>query len=216
MAIKVNQVDIKSVMCPAVSGVRSEAQAVRIYNGSAWVDVWSSMKLMTLLSNSITKGTLVVYDTGAFQYSKLLSSGVGTMAGGGTMIFYLDGEWVNPTITFNYTGGVLYEKSTNVYSTTTAGTISIYHRVKGATSAGTTVALSRMGVDYTGSDFEYESGSVSKTLTGTYDRLGLSIAALSYSWSYSFASMIIEVSDVKFGTQKIGFPASAEFSYQDY
>ena len=213
MAIKVNQVDIKSVMCPAVNGVRSEAQAVRIYKGSTWVDVWSSMKIMKLLSNSITKGTFYAYDDGSIQYSKILADGTGSMAGGGTMVFYLDGEWTNPTISFNYSGGVIYEKSTNVYATTTAGSISIYHRVKGASSASTTVALSRMGVDYTGNDFNYESGSVNKTLTGTYDRIGLSITALSYSWSYKFASMIIELDNLKFGTQKIGFPNSADFDY---
>lgn len=213
MAIKVNQTDIKSVMCPAVNGVRSEAQAVRVYNGSAWVDVWANMKTMTLLSNTITKGTFYAYDTGNMQYSKILADGTGTMSGGGTMIFYLDGEWTNPTISFDYSGGVLYEIATNSYATTSAGYISIYHRVKGASSAGTTAVLQRLGANYSGYDFEYESGSASKTLTGTFDRIGLSITAHSYNWSYNFASMIIELSNVKFDTQQIRFPESAEFDY---
>lgn len=214
MAIKTNNKDIKTVMCPAVNGVRPEAQAVRIHNGSAWIDVWSNMKIMTLLSNSITKGQLYVY-TDSFSYHKSQGSGTGSTAGGGTMIFYVDGEWTNPTITFDFTGGFLYESPEYVWHVTTAGSISIYHRAKGATTAGTTTALSRMGIDYTGNDFDYESGSASKTLSGTFDRLGLSITALSYNNSYSFASTEISVRNVKFGSQKIGFPLSAEFDYQD-
>jgi len=214
MAIKVNQKDIKSVMCPTVNGVRPEAQAVRIYRNGSWVDVWSNMKITTLLSNTITKGQLYVY-TDSFSYHKSQASGTGSSAGGGTMIFYVDGEWTNPTITFDFTGGFLYESPEYVWHVTTAGSISIYHRAKGATTAGTTTALSRMGIDYTGNDFDYESGSVSKTLSGTFDRLGLSITALSYNNSYSYGGMEISVRNVKFGSQKIGFPVSAEFDYQD-
>ena len=211
MAIKVNNKDIKSVMCPAVNGVRSEAQAVRIHNGSSWVDVWSSLKIMTLLSNSITTGSLFVYDHGGIQYSKTYQGGTGSLSGTGTLTCYLDGEWTNPTITFEYSGGALYDTSNNTWNIRSAGTISAYHRIKGSSSTGTTTILSSVGATQTGNNVDYSSGSASKTLSGTFDRIGLQITINSYSTPYSFGSVIISLSDIKIGTQSIGYPESIEF-----
>ena len=217
MAVKVYKnntwVDVQGVKCPTVNGVRSDAQAVRVYRGGAWVDVWTSMKMMTLLSNSISKGTLYVYDDGGIQFAKSMMSGTGSIAGGGTMVFYLDGEWVNPTITFDYAGNYMYEVSNGNYVAGSAGSISIYHRVKGATSAGTTTVLSKVGTDISIND-GVERGTASKTLSGTYDRLGISITIPSYSGSYSYAVLSLSVEELKVGTTKLGFPMSAEFSYQ--
>lgn len=207
MAIKTYKngawVDVQSV---------NNAQAVRVYKDNAWVDVWTSMKLMTLLSNSITKGMFYAYDDGGMQYSKSMMSGTGSMAGGGTMVFYLDGEWVNPTITFDYAGNYMYEASSGNYVAGSAGSISIYHRVKGATSAGTTSVLSKVGTDISVND-GVERGTASKTLNGTYDRLGISITIPTYSGSYSYAALSLGVENLKIGTTKLGFPMSAEFSY---
>lgn len=216
MPIRTNSKDIKSVMCPAVSGVRKEAQAVRIYRNGAWVDVWANMKPMTQLSNTITVGDMFVYADGSMQYTKFYSNGTGSVAGGGTMIFYIDGEWTNPTITFDWVGGHLYDSAGYVWHSTNGGSISAYHRVKGATSAGTTTILSRMGIEYTGNDFNYETGSASKTLSGTFDRLGLSITVLSHNTPYSYASSTVSLSNIKIGTQRIGIPLSAEFFKQAY
>lgn len=188
------------------------AQAVRVYKGTSWVDAWTSMKMMSLLSNNITKGSLYVYDDGSMSYSKGMFSGSGAMAGGGTMVFYLDGEWVNPTITFNYTGNYMYDMSNGNYAAGSAGSISIYHRVKGATSTGTTSVLSKIGTDISVND-GVESGTATKTLNGTYDRLGISITIPSYSNGYSYAVLALKVGELKIGTTKLGFPTSAEFSY---
>ena len=212
MAVRVNKVDIKSVMCPAVNGVRSEAKAVRIHNGSAWIDVWSSIKIMALISNSITKGMLSINDANALQFSKTMASGTGTLAGGGTLVFSVDGEWVNPTVSFDYQGGLLYEASSGVYATTTAGSVSIYHRAKGSTSAGTTSVLSRVGADLT-NNFDLEVGRASKTLSGTYDKLGLSITIPTYNGTYSFATLTLSISNVNIGAQRAGFNTSDRFDY---
>ena len=214
MAVRVNKVDIKSVMCPAVNGTRKEAQAVRIHNGTAWVDVWASLKLMTVLSNTINKGSLYAYDDGGIQYSKFYQGGTGTISGTGTLICYLDGEWTNPTITFDYTGGAMYDSSNNTWNMRSAGTISAYHRVKGSTSTGTTTILSSIGTSQTGNDVNYESGSASKTLSGTFDRIGLQLTINSYSTPYSYGSVTVQLDNIKIGTQSIGFPESAEFYYQ--
>ena len=207
MAIKTYKsgawVDIKGV---------NNAQAVRVHNGTSWIDIWTSMKTMTLLSNSITKGMFYAYDNGSMQYSKSLQYGEGSMTGGGTMVFYLDGEWVNPTITFDYSGNYMYETSNGNYISSSAGTVAIYHRVKGASSAGTTQVLSKVGVDMS-IDSGVERGSVSKTLSGTYDRLGISFTIPTYSNSYSFMVLMLSIGELKIGSQKLRFPESAEFYY---
>jgi hypothetical protein len=146
------------------------------------------------------------------QYSKTMASGTGSMAGGGTMVFCAEGEWVNPTITFNYEGSFMYESSTNTYVAGNAGSISLYHRVKGASSAGTTTVLSKVGKTGT-NNFDVDSGTVSKTLSGTFDRLGISVTVPTYSGNYSFATLILYISDVKVGTKKLGFKRSDAFDY---
>ncbi len=218
MAIKTGSTwkEIKTVMCPAVNGVRKEAQAVRIHNGTTWVDVWSNIKIMTVLSNNITKGWgAVSEDTRTIGLFKFMDSGVGSISGGGTIVLYLDGEWVNPTITFDYSGGFSYFAGGN-WIMIAAGGVSIYHRVKGATAAGTTVAKERIGQTQTDANgVDEEVGTYTGTLTGTYDRLGLSITLNSFSGSYSNALMTLNVSNPVFGSQKIGFPASLAYNYQD-
>lgn len=212
MTVKVNKADIKSVMCPAVNGVRSEAQAVRIHNGSTWVDVWNSITYMSLISNSITKGMLSINSADAIQFSKTAGGSMSTMAGGGTLVFSAEGEWVNPTITFNYEGGLLYEVSSGTYATTTAGSISLYHRVKGSSSASTTAVVPKVGTDAI-NNFYLDVGTVNKTLSGTYDRLGLSITIPAYNGSYTFASLSLSINTVAVGTKKLGFKRSDTFDY---
>ena len=97
-----------------------------------------------------------------------------------------------------------------------AGSVSLYHRVKGATTAGTTTAIERIGQTQTDPDMvEPDEGTYTKTLTGTYDRLGLSITLNAFSGSYTSALMTLNVSNPVFGSQKIGFPASLAYNYQD-
>lgn len=205
---------ISSVACPAVNGTRPNAQAIRIHNGTSWVDIWTSMKTMTLLSNSITRGNLFVYDNGAMQYSKSYAynsgSPMGSMSGGGTMTFYLDGEWTNPTISFNYEGLYLYEVSTNNYASGSAGSVSVYHRTKGTSSGTTTTVLSKVGSTNFNVNNGIESGTTSKTLTGTYDRLGISFTIPTYS-NYNYSSLSLSLSEIKIGTLKLRFPDSAGF-----
>ena len=208
MAIKINNKDFTTVWCPAVNGVRSEAQAIRIYNGSAWVDAWTNIKIMTVLSNSITGGfsdlTTDKRRLALYQYQK-------GIAGGGTVIVYLDGEWTNPIITFDWTGGTTYSLSGTLYSVP-AGSISLYHRVKGASSAGTTQVVSSVGDVTTGSNGT-KSGSYSGTLTGTYDRIGLSIYLSSYAGAFDNPFMQLVVNNFNIGVQKVGFPDALKYDY---
>lgn len=213
MAIRTNLKDIKTVMCPAVNGVRSEAQAVRIHNGTAWVDVWTNTKIMSILSSTITKGWCVVSeDNRDIQYHKWMDgANNGSMAGGGTIIFYLDGLWTNPTITFTWSGSYMYQVN-NLWYVISAGSISLYHRVSGATNAGTTSAVPQVGQTQSGTDNPQDaSGYYERTLSGTYDRLGLSITVNGFTGTRYGAYLTLFVYDLLFGEQKIGFPDAAAY-----
>ena len=213
MAIKTNNKDITTVYCPAVNGVRSEAQAVRIHNGTSWIDVWTSIKIMTLLSNTITKGASdISTNKRTLQLYKFMNGpSDGTQSGGGTVVVYLQGLWTNPTITFDYEGGFVYRTSQNASTNMVpAGSISLYCRKQGSSSASTTTAVSNVGT-INASDFD--KGSYSTTLTGTYDLIGLSITMNSFSGTYYDSLMYITVKNFNIGIQQVGFPDTLLFDY---
>ncbi len=216
MAVKTNNKEISTVYCPAVNGVRSEAQAVRIHNGTSWIDVWTNIKIMSLLSNGITKGASdISADKRTFSLYKTMEGTTGSQAGGGTVIVYLQGLWTNPVITFDYEGGFTYRLTNSISETPTmipSGSISLYCRKQGTTSASTIDAVSSVGT-INGSDFD--KGSYSTTLTGTYDRIGLSIYMNSFSGTYYNSFMLLTVKNFNIGTQKAGFPNALLFDYQD-
>lgn len=215
MAIKTNGIDINTVYCPAVNGTRSEAAAVRIHNGTSWYDVWTNIKIMTLLSNSITKGISTISADGrTLGLYKIMDGAIGTQSGGGTIIVYLDGLWTNPAITFDWQGSFTYQAYNGNWNTVSAGSISLYHRVSGATSAGTTTAVSNVGEIVSGG-METFTGSYSGSLTGTYDRIGLSITMGSFAGTYNSSFMEITIKNLNIGTQKLGFPDTLVFDYQD-
>lgn len=215
MAVKTNNKDITTVYCPAVNGVRSEAQAVRIHNGTSWIDVWTNIKIMTLLSNSITKGASdISANKRTLQLYKFMNGpSDGTQSGGGTVIVYLQGLWTNPTIAFDYEGGFTYRTTSDISETPKmipAGSISLYSRKQGSSSASTTSAVSNVGT-INASDFD--EGSYSTTLTGTYDLIGLSITMNSFSGTYYDSLMYITVKNFNIGIQKVGFPDTLLFDY---
>lgn len=215
MAIKTNNKDIDKVYCPAVNGVRPEAAAVRIHNGSSWIDVWTNIKIMTLLSNGITKGaSSISTDKRTLQLYKFMNGpSDGSQSGGGTVIVYLDGLWTNPVITFDYEGGFTYRTAPDISTTPNmvpAGSISLYRRVQGSSSVSTIDAIKNVGT-INASDFD--EGSYSTTLTGTYDRIGLSIYMNSFSGTYYDSLMLLTVKNFNIGTQKVGFPDALIYNY---
>lgn len=215
MAIKTNGVDINTIFCPVANGVRPEAAAVRIHNGTAWTDVWTNIKVMTLLSNGITKGASSITDKNRTLslYKFMNGPSDGSQSGGGTVIVYLDGLWTNPAITFDYEGGFTYRTAPDISTTPNmvpAGSISLYRRRQGETSASTVDAVKNVGT-INASDFD--EGSYSTTLTGTYDRIGLSIYMNSFSGTYYDSLMLLTVKNFNIGTQKAGFPDSLLYSY---
>ena len=217
MAIKTNGIDINTIYCPAVNGVRSEAAAVRIHNGTSWIDVWTNIKIMTLLSNGITAGASSITDKSRTLslYKFMNGPSDGTQSGGGTIIVYLDGLWTNPAISFDYEGGFTYRTAPDISTTPNmipAGSISLYCRKQGSSSTSTIDAVKNVGT-INASDFD--EGSYSTTLTGTYDRIGLSIYMNSFSGTYYDSLMLLTVKNFNIGTQKGGFPDALLYDYQN-
>lgn len=215
MAVKTNNKDISTVYCPAVNGVRSEAQAVRIHNGTSWIDVWTNIKIMTLQSNGITRGaSSLSADKRILQLYKFMNGpSDGTQTGGGTIIVYLDGLWTNPVIAFDYEGGFTYRTAPDISTTPNmvpAGSISLYCRRQGDTNASTITAVSNVG---TINAPDFDEGNYSTTLTGTYDRIGLSIYMNSFSGTYYDSLMLLTVKNFNIGIQKTGFPDSLRYDY---
>lgn len=201
--------DAKMVYCPG----KVEAAAVRVHNGSTWIDVWTNIKIMTLLSNGITGGfSNLATDKRSLALYQYQDGTEGSVAKGGTVIVYLEGLWTNPTITFDWRGGFTYATASGTFNSTPSGSISIYHRVSGSSSAGTTIAISDVGKIVSGG-VETTYGSYSKTLNGTYDRIGLSIYLSSFSGTFYNAFMELNVSNFNIGTQKVGFPDALIYDY---
>ena len=213
MAVKTNNKDISTVYCPAVNGVRSESQAVRIHNGTSWIDVWTNIKIMTLLSSEITGGfSNLTADKRALSLYQHQDGTEGSVSGGGTVVVYLEGLWTNPVITFDWQGGFTYKAYDGTWNSVPSGSISLYHRASGSTSAGTTKAVNDVGKIVSGG-METFTGSYSGTLTGTYDRIGLSIYLSSFSGTFYNSFMELTVKNFNIGIQKAGFPDALTYNY---
>lgn len=196
------------------AGAWKDAEAVHRYKDGAWQEVWSNVKLLTEQSNNIANGYLDISDdtleARLFKFCDCWQgTWSGTMSGGGTIVFYLDGDWTDPEISFTWEGGCVYQlpAETGEYRRLSAGSVSIYSRSTSGsektTSAAPTIGSTQLDCSST------ELGSYSGKLTGTYNRIGLSIYMSSFG--QLDGSMELIVRDFLIDGKKIGFPLSSEF-----
>jgi len=197
---------------PEVNGARQEVASVKKYIDGAWREVWSAVKEMIFKSNTITKNTWgrATEDNLGYSLFKFMDASVddGSVSGSGTITFYLEGDWTNPTISLIGEGGLI--RSNSDYSTwyrAPAGDIQIYSRTTSGVEKTTTV------IDNIGSAMSTTDGYIdtevieySGTLNGTFDRLGISLYITGYSSNYYSCSMDLIVKDVLFDGKKIAFP----------
>ena len=212
-----------------VAGAWEACESAKRVISGAWAEVWANIKWLTKLSSNITTGLCVVSDDGlSLQFMKLMDyfeGYYGTISGAGTMVLYLDGTWTNPVISFDYFGSFIRISTTDSSGTwysASAGTISLYSRDT-AGAVKTTTVVSSVGQTKTlppSSDesiYDYQSDDTyTGTLTGTYNRLGLSIYVNGYSGNYYGAALTLMVQNLRINGAKIGFPASLEFDNQDW
>jgi hypothetical protein len=203
-------------------GAEVEADGVYTVKNGAEEEVWSAIKVLKELSNTFDNGALYIQESGLkFWYTKdedyFDGKQYGDISGSGDITFYFEGEWTNPTISFDYEGGgVRSNASMSTWYTMNAGDISIYSRTTSGTET-TTEVVSNVGTSLSGADIDIslEKGSYSTTLTGTFNRLGISIHVTGYNSVTPFYSATIDmkVSNLQFNSTKIAFPESAEFDY---
>lgn len=202
--------------------------AKRIISG-AWAEVWANIKWLTKLSSSITVGTCyVAADGSSIEFVKIMDYAggyYGTISGAGTIVLYLDGSWTNPTISFDYEGSFIRSSTAETGGTwycASAGKISLYSRDTAGAEKTTTVIASvgqtKTVTPSSGDDiFSYEANdSYEGTLTGTYNRVGLSIYVNSYTGKYYMSSLRILVRNLRINGAKVGFPSSLAFDNQEW
>lgn len=201
------------------AGAWKDAEAVNRYNDGAWQEVWANVKLLTEQSNTITLGSLDISDdtltASLFKFCDCWQgTWTGSMSGGGTIVFYLDGDWTDPEISFAWEGGCIYQQpaETGEFRRLSAGSISVYSRSTGGSESTQTAVQTVGSTQLNCSDLE--SGVYTGKLTGTYNRIGLSIYMSSFN--QLDGSMDLIVRDFLIDGKKIGFPLSSEFDRQDW
>lgn len=205
------------------NGYWTDCEAAKRIVDGAWSEIWANIKYMIQLSNSVTKGILTIDDKGLeFDYFRHMgyysNKWYGSQSGGGAIVFYLDGEWTDPTISFDWSGGFINRNTdTSTWTRISAGQIKIYSRAIGSTEQVYTTAVQTVGSMISNASFvEEEDGSYTGTLTGTFDRIGLSLNIAGYSGNYDSSSTSMVVKNLKLNGRKIGFPESSEFDNQEW
>lgn len=205
------------------NGARTDSEASCRYKDGAWREVWSNLKIMTKKSDNIAAGILQIGSEGlAFEFTKFATEWqggmVGTLGGGGTIVFYLDGLWVNPAINLSWEGGLIYQASgMTYYNRVSAGDISVYTRTTSGQES-TQKVVSTVGSTLNGETagtVSTESGSYEGTISGTFDRVGLSINIAGYGGTM-VGNSTLNIWELLIDGRKIGFPADAAFNRQDW
>ena len=198
----------------AANGYWVEAEAAKRKKDGAWQEVWANIRWLTLLSNNVTVGKCYIEDEGMtlhFIKDMAYISGKyeGSVSGGGIMELYLDGNWTNPEITFDYSGGFFFVSS-GEYRSASAGEISIYNRTTDGVVAKTEV-VPNVGETEVGDAAGTVEGRYEGVLEGTFNRLGLSIYVSGYNGYYDFAYVLLVISNFKINGCKIAFPDNVQF-----
>lgn len=196
------------------NGYWVEAEAAKRKKDGAWQEVWANIRWLTLLSSNVTVGKCSVEEEGLklwFSKSMAYISGKyeGSVSGGGIMELYLDGNWTNPEISFDYSGGFFFVYD-GVYHSSSAGEISIYSRTTDGVVTKTEV-VPNVGETEVGDAAGTVEGRYEGTIEGTFNRLGLSIYVAGYNASYTFAYVDLAIQSLRINGCKIAFPDNVQF-----
>lgn len=156
--------DLPCLESPEIDGARQEVAAVEKYVDGAWQEVWCAVKQMLELANTLPSGVIAGKVTGAASdregWAIWFFDGD---TGGGSVTYYLDGEFNNPTISFDYDGFFSFIPSSD-RTYTTVGKIDLYTRGTDGTEKYT-AAVGSICV-------QEGTESYSTEINGTFDRVG--------------------------------------------
>lgn len=141
-----------------------EAEAVYRYEDGAEVEVWSASKPMYSYwkENLFDNETNVTENNGTIYTTYTAYKGTATEPD--YLYVLIDGEFTNPTISFDYFGGTYTGAPVSTY--VEAGTL----RVVGIDAGGEETTLS---IGTVGLDGDFSGGSAKKTLNGTFVSVGI-------------------------------------------
>lgn len=212
---------------PEINGARQEVAAVEKYVDGVWKEVWSAAKEMIRDANYTTlsqyAGVLDISDDGTeFDFWEVFSEedSYGRLTSGGTIDFYLEGEWTNPVIEFDFEGQLLYKGSStaNFWITEPMGSIGIrYRNTNGSSSVMN--AVNQVGSNQTSADGNVsvegvDYGHYRTTLSGTFTMLGIRITINNHSSKYTADNLFgeLQISNLTIDGRKCLFPSDYEFN----
>ena len=157
---------------PEINGARQEVAAVEKYVDSAWQEIWSAMKWMQELENTLKVAGTGYGGSSAHDYEVWYVGGTDENDGG-YVTYYLEGDFTDPTLSFEYDGYYNYMTDT-ADRYVSAGSISRYLRTKSGTESYTEI-ISSVNTSDTGSQ------AYSSQINGEYDRVGIKLDFSSWS-----------------------------------
>ena len=175
--------DIEDLKTPEVDNARQTAECAKIYQNDAWEEVWAAIKYMSLLECTFTNAE-ADYATST-SHDHMVWAIYSEKNDGGYATYYLEGDFSNPTVSFDWYAFMYYTVSDGSTHYAAAGDISIYTRTTSGTENYTT-AVSQMGSDTTG-----DSGSYSNRFSGNFDRVGFKIKLRNWGANESYYDISI-------------------------
>lgn len=198
------------------NGAWRDCEAAYRYDNStgAWIEVWSSMEYFSSVGLPTYGNIYVEPRRGEYiSYTQDTNGTTGTMPVSGYIDLRLKGEWLKPTVSFDWEGGLFYWNTsyTRGYRTL-AGNVSVTGRYN---KSDGTENYDFFGSATVGSDaswpnqIEYDSGTVSYVGTNpyhVYHTIRITISPSTSNTRYFDASKEITVLNFFINGKQIGFP----------
>lgn len=143
----------------------TDCEFAKRYISDAWEEVWTAVKWMKALSDTLPSGVTAGHVKGA--PSDKDGWAIWFFEGdndSGSATYYLDGEFTNPTISFDYDGFFSFTPNGQL-TYASSGKLELYTRTTSGTESYTTAVGSIQVVEGT--------ENYSTTLSGTFDRVGI-------------------------------------------
>ncbi len=210
------EVEIEEVYRYA-DGAEVEADAVYAVKNGAEEEVWFSKWEMVETSNSLTNGTLSVLANGGLSYNKFMrqdgDSYIGSISGDGSIKFVAEGNWTNPTVTFDWQGGFIYWTTDYANSIRRkAGEISLVYTLANGSSYAPYITVGTNASDTGGMSPNMDS--FERTIEGEVVSIGVLISVESYTSNYLEANLEISIDNFSIDGKYVKFPLDSEFDKQ--
>ena len=179
-----------------VSGAWQSCNACKKYVSGAWQDVWTSSLTAIFGKSTLTasEGNYDCYGSNSdcpYGFNPYVYYDVNEiMDGSGYVQFYVDGNWTNPKIEFDWKGFYYHDFSSGArWNSYKAGTISVLYGQSSSSNLTEKVVVDTIRASdkygyytnkYDTASWDAATGQVSTTLSGTFTRIGFRIKLYSF------------------------------------